>query len=83
MVFGGWGKRALSFAQRVATLEARVAALEDALRKQPGDACPFCGERAMRMKEQSRLLGNQGTQWWEEYWICEKCNKINTQHHKF
>jgi hypothetical protein len=25
-------------------------------------------------------LGNQGSQWWEEYWICEKCAKSETRH---
>jgi hypothetical protein len=35
-----WAKRSLLFARRIATLEARIAALEDALKKQPGDACP-------------------------------------------
>lgn len=62
--------------KRIATLEERVTALEDALKKQPGDECPYCGERAMRLTEQSGLLGNQGSQWTEEDWTCEKCGKI-------
>jgi hypothetical protein len=62
--------------KRTAMLEARITALEEQLRKQPGDFCPSCGERAMRLKQQSGLLGNQGTQWSQEDWVCEKCNKI-------
>jgi uncharacterized protein with PIN domain len=61
--------------KRIATLEARVTALEEALQKQPPDACPYCGERAMRLTEQSGLLGNQGSQWTEETWTCGKCGK--------
>jgi len=63
-------------AKRVATLEERVTALENALKTMPPEACPFCGERTMRLKEQSSLLGNQGSQWTEEDWACEKCGKI-------
>jgi hypothetical protein len=61
--------------KRIATLEARVTALEESLAKQPADACPFCGERAMRLTEQSSLFGNQGSQWTEETWTYEKCEK--------
>ena len=63
----GWLKRAFTyfekFAKRYATLEERVTALEEALKKQPADACEFCGERAMRKTEAGPLMGNQGTQW--------------------
>jgi uncharacterized protein with PIN domain len=78
----GWAKQAFLIGKRIATLEARVTALEEALQKQRPDACPFCGEHAMRMSSKSVLLGNQGTQWWEEYWICEKCGKNETKHRK-
>lgn len=45
----GWTKRIFSIAKRVATLEARITELELRLDRQPADACPYCGERAMRM----------------------------------
>ena len=61
--------------KRIATLEARVTALEDALKNAPADACPYCGELAMRLKNQSRLLGNPGQQWTEDTWTCDKCGK--------
>ncbi|MGH6671858.1 MAG: hypothetical protein ACRECV_07780 [Xanthobacteraceae bacterium] len=66
-------------AKQIATLEERVMALESALKTMPPEACPFCGERAMRLTEQSGLLGNQGTQWTEEDWSCEKCGKTYVQ----
>jgi hypothetical protein len=78
----GWTKGTLLFLRRIATLEARVTALEDALGSQPADCCKACGVRAMRMTGKSMLLGNQGTQWWEEYWACENCGKSITTHHK-
>jgi hypothetical protein len=68
------------YGKRIATLEERVSALENALKTMPPEACPFCGERAMRLKEQSGLLGNQGKQWTEEDWLCEKCGKIYREH---
>jgi len=85
-VEAGVGKKALDWVKdgatyifrlvkRIATLEERVTALENALKKQPPDSCPYCGERGMRLAEQSALLGNQGSQWTEEDWNCEKCGK--------
>ena len=78
----GWAKQVVLIGKRIATLEARVTALEEALAKQPADACPFCGERGMRMTSKCVLLGDQGSQWWEEYWTCEKCAKSETRHRK-
>jgi hypothetical protein len=81
-----WAKGAFAqifaIGKRVATLEARVTALEQALGKQPPDACPFCGERAMRMIDAGFLLGEQGKQWWEDVWTCEKCAKRQVRYHK-
>jgi uncharacterized protein with PIN domain len=71
-----WAGKVFQYGKRVATLEERVATLEQVLKTMPPDACPYCGERAMRLKEQSGVLGNQGTQWIEEDWRCEKCGKI-------
>jgi hypothetical protein len=68
--------------KRIATLEERVTALEEALKTAPPDACPFCGERAMRLREQSGVMGNPGKQWTEEIWNCAKCGKNYTERQK-
>ncbi|MFZ2065267.1 MAG: hypothetical protein WAV27_04735 [Xanthobacteraceae bacterium] len=65
----------VSSAKRYAELEQRVTALENALKTQPADVCPYCGERAMRLKEQSGLMGDPGKQWKREFWHCDKCGK--------
>jgi len=62
-------------AKRVATLEERVTELENALKKQPADACPFCGERVMRKTEEGRLLGGNPNQWKQDVWTCQACSK--------
>jgi ribosomal protein L37AE/L43A len=75
----GWIKngadKLFKYGKRIATLEERVSALENALKTLPPEACPFCGERAMRLQEQSGLMGDPGKQWTEEIWRCEKCGK--------
>jgi ribosomal protein L37AE/L43A len=71
----GWGKSVIALGKRFAELEARVTALEKVLKTMPPDACPYCGEHAMRLKEQSMLLGDPGKQWTEEIWTCGKCGK--------
>ena len=60
--------------KRIATLEARVTQLEAALGKQPAEACPYCGERAMRKTQEGRLLGGS-SKWKQDIWTCETCNK--------
>jgi len=84
--FFGPVKRAFSFVfalgKRIATLEARVSALEQALGTQPADACPYCGERAMRLSKQSMLMGNQGKQWTEDDWTCKECGKTERRRKK-
>lgn len=62
-------------AKRIATLEERVTALEEALKTAPADACPYCGEHNMRLKYQSGLMGNPGQQWTEDTWTCDKCGR--------
>jgi hypothetical protein len=42
---------------RMDELEKRVSALEKALERVPGEACPKCGARAMRLEVQGRRLG--------------------------
>jgi hypothetical protein len=71
----GWIKRVFLLSKRIATLETRVTTLEQMLTCQPPDACPYCGERAMRLTEQSNLLGDAGKQWTWEIWTCEKCEQ--------
>jgi hypothetical protein len=55
---------------RMDALEKRVAALENALERVPGDACPKCGARAMRLKEQSPPLGDDRDAYRFEQWQC-------------
>ena len=69
-----WGRVFVS-PKRVATLEERITALEESLKAAPPDACPYCGERAMRLFRQSGVMGNPGKQWTEEDWVCGKCDK--------
>ena len=69
-------KRALAYGKRYATLEARVEALEAALAKQPPDACPKCGERAMRLHYTWGLQGRSPNQYRRDDWKCEKCGHL-------
>jgi hypothetical protein len=79
-------KRAFLFifalGKRIATLEGRVRALETALGTQPADACPFCGERAMRKTQSGALMGDQGRQWWSDVWTCKSCGKSESRRQK-
>ena len=59
--------------KRIATLEARVTELEATLEKQPPDACPKCGERAMRLENTWGLRGSGADQRRIDGWKCEKC----------
>jgi ribosomal protein L37AE/L43A len=68
-------RSALSFAM----LEARVTALEAKLAKQPGDACPNCGERAMRRTSAGMIMRGSRNQWREDVWTCEKCAQQETR----
>jgi len=68
-------KRGAVIAERFATLEARVTTIEATLAKQPGDACPYCGERTMRMEWSSHALGEPRKQWRREKWTCASCIK--------
>ncbi|WP_316214035.1 hypothetical protein [Bradyrhizobium sp. SZCCHNR2032] len=66
--------------KRVATLESRVTELEAKLGKQPADACPYCGERAMRKtSELGAIFGSAPNQWKQEVWTCETCSKTETR----
>jgi uncharacterized protein with PIN domain len=60
----------------IATLEERVTHLEEALKTAPAAACPYCGERAMRLRDQDLTVrGDRPKRWTEETWTCSKCNK--------
>src|SRR5258708_16680300 len=73
-VWGIWSKveQGFGFArkrfEKYAALEARVTALEAALARCPGEACPFCGARAWRFKD----VQMQGIM---EVWQCGECQK--------
>jgi hypothetical protein len=77
----GWLKRGATYlfklGKRMATLEERVTALEEALKREPGDACPYCGARAMRKITQGRLMGEPGRQWRTDIWHCEGCGRTD------
>ena len=74
-----WMKQGFELARRVATLEARVTALEEAQGKQLPDACPNCGERAMRRTHVSHIFGSAPNQWRQDGWTCEKCGNSETR----
>jgi hypothetical protein len=63
--------------KRIATLEERVTALEEQLKSAaPPDACPYCGERALRLTHQNlTVMGSHPKTWTEETSTCAKCNK--------
>ena len=81
-----WGGRAIVYARKgaamagkVATLEARVTALEELLSKQPADACPKCGERAVRRTSAGRMWGEGRGAHREDFYQCEKCGDQETR----
>jgi hypothetical protein len=62
--------------KRIATLEERVTALEDALKTAPPDACPYCGKRALRLTSQGTFaMGDHPKRWTEGTWTCGECKK--------
>jgi ribosomal protein L37AE/L43A len=79
MALGSWVKEGIELIRRIASLEARVTALEEAQGSQMPDACPKCGERAMRRAQPGRLLGPGGNQWRQDVWKCEKCGDEETR----
>jgi hypothetical protein len=73
-LWGYWSKAKQGFGflrrrfEKFAALEARVAALEAALSRCPGEACPFCGIREWRLKD-VMMRGEM------EVWQCGECKK--------
>jgi len=45
--------------KRMEALEGRLAVLEKALERTPGETCPQCGARSMRLNELGRRLGGR------------------------
>jgi hypothetical protein len=66
-----------------AELEGRITALEIALRKAPGEACPYCGEREMRLKKTSGPIGSGRGTWRREIWVCKACGKEDWRHRNY
>ncbi|SJM28997.1 hypothetical protein BQ8482_110927 [Mesorhizobium delmotii] len=58
---------------RMAAIEARMAAMEDRLKTRPGETCPKCGEHSVRLAEAGRLYGPIGKQERTDIWQCGKC----------
>jgi hypothetical protein len=59
--------------RRTDQLEARVTALEKALERVPGGACPRCGARAMRLTDPGRRLGGKDAYRFDT-WACKECD---------
>jgi uncharacterized protein with PIN domain len=68
-------KRLQQVPNEIEELRTRIAALEAALAKAPGESCKYCGERAMRLASQGRIMGSMGKQERTETWKCEKCGR--------
>lgn len=69
-----WTKNAFDYAKRIAAIESRVRALEKSLERHPADACPKCGERALRLSRAGGVIKGGGPNHWrEDVWQCEKC----------
>jgi uncharacterized protein with PIN domain len=64
-------------------LRERMTALEAALQKYPGEACPFCGERTLRLKKASGPIGSGRGTWRRETWVCEACGKEDWRHRNY
>lgn len=64
-------------------LRERMAALEAALQKCPGEACLYCGERRLRLKKASGPVGSGRGTWRRETWVCEACGKEDWRHRNY
>jgi hypothetical protein len=62
--------------RRTDELEARVSVLEKKLERVPGDACPKCGVRAMRLQTASRRLGPDEKAFRFDTWVCGECHHL-------
>ncbi len=66
-----------------AELHKRMTAIETALQKCPGEACLYCGERSLRLKKASGLIGSGRGTWRREIWVCEACGKEDWRHRNY
>lgn len=75
------------FGERLAELEGElrehITALEAGLEKCPGEACLFCGERSLRLKKASGLIGSGRGTWRRETWVCQACGKEDWRHRNY
>jgi uncharacterized protein with PIN domain len=65
------------------SLQERMTALETALQSCPGEACLYCGERALRLKKASGLIGSGRGTWRRETWVCDACGKEDWRHRNY
>jgi hypothetical protein len=70
---------------RIAALEVRLSALEQRLEKRPGEACPMCGENAVRLIKVGRVTGSPTvTIRWDLYGCkAEGCGFKEERPHRF
>ena len=66
-------KRVQETPARADALEKRIEALEARLERVPGLSCDKCGEPAMRLTTQGRVMGGHTNHWSNDTWTCEKC----------
>ena len=66
-----------------AALRERMTALENALQKCPGEACLYCGERTLRLKKASGIMGSGRGSWRRESWVCEACGREDWRHRNY
>jgi hypothetical protein len=66
-----------------AALRERMTALETALQKCPGEACLYCGERTLRLKKASGIMGSGRGSWRRESWVCEACGREDWRHRNY
>jgi uncharacterized protein with PIN domain len=71
------------FAELGSELRKRITALEAALQKCPGETCLYCGERTLRLKKASGVIGSGRGSWRRETWVCEVCGKEDWRHRNY
>jgi hypothetical protein len=64
-------------------LRERMTALETVLQKCPGEACLYCGERTLRLKKASGIMGSGRGSWRRESWVCEACGREDWRHRNY
>jgi aminoglycoside phosphotransferase len=79
-VIAQW-KRGQRMVSRLDDLEKRVGALEKSLERQPAEACPFCGELAMRLDWAGGAIAADGgrSSTRLERWKCRSCGQSESR----